>query len=292
MRERAVLLATVLLALVLLTGTALAASIGMIAFVSDREGGVNQIFLMKEDGTRLANITGDKATNQDPDLSSDGKRIVFASSASGSMQIWVMDVNGKDRKQLTTDKTVMNWGPSWSPDGKRIVFVSVRDGNSQLYIMNADGSHEFRLDPSKDDQMSPKWSPDGKKIAFVTSKGGNKVVGIVDLQPRKVTYLTKSEENSQDVAWAPDSKRLAYVAYDPRNRSSQVIIIGIDGKRLGAIRGKFNSTLQKLAWAPDGKRIAYVTDEDGSYQIVVSELNGSHRKQLTKGNNSTSPSWR
>ena len=65
-------------------------------------------------------------------------RIAFASDRGGTPDVWVMNTDGSDPKQLT-DIVARDDAPSWSPDGSRIAYLSDRDGNFEVYVMNADG---------------------------------------------------------------------------------------------------------------------------------------------------------
>ena len=69
----------------------------------------------------------------------DGK-IVFNSMAGGRDGIWIMEANGKNRKQLTTAETV-DYNPSVTTDGRYIVFVSERTGAPTGWLMDIDGSN-------------------------------------------------------------------------------------------------------------------------------------------------------
>jgi Tol biopolymer transport system component len=82
--------------------------------------------------------------------------IVFASARDGDFEIYVMDGDGDNVRQLTeTDAEgvteAREGAPKWSPDGSRIVFTSTRDhegggiGSHEIYFMEADGSAETRL---------------------------------------------------------------------------------------------------------------------------------------------------
>src|SRR5260370_4243509 len=84
-------------------------------------------------------LTYDRAQDTQPDLSPDGKRVVFVSNRGGRPNIWSMRVDGGDPKNLTHDQGD-NDSPAWSPDGRQIAFQSSRiDGLIRIFLMNADG---------------------------------------------------------------------------------------------------------------------------------------------------------
>jgi hypothetical protein len=70
----------------------------------------------------------------------DGK-IVFHSMAGGRDGIWIMDADGKNRKQLTTAETG-DYDPSVTTDGRYVVFTSERTGAPVSWVMNVDGSNQ------------------------------------------------------------------------------------------------------------------------------------------------------
>jgi hypothetical protein len=75
----------------------------------------------------------------DPVWSPIGNQIAFVATESGNDEIWIINYDGSDPRQLTRNTWEWDKSPSWSPDGKQIVFMSNRTGNQQLWLMNADG---------------------------------------------------------------------------------------------------------------------------------------------------------
>lgn len=120
-------------------------------------------------------------------LSPDGKNILYSHWIGQSIttvggDIWVMNVDGSGRRQLTNSVGSM-WG-IWSPDGKRIAYLSYSgdfgvfgdkkkdyEDSSEIWIMNADGSDKQLLlsipFPYGVIWSNLHWSPDGSKLAFV-----------------------------------------------------------------------------------------------------------------------------
>lgn len=86
-------------------------------------------------------------------------QIAFVSNDSSDDEIWVVNYDGSNLKQLTASNAdynaheigkdsfipEINKYPSWSPDGSQIIFTSNRTGNDQLWIMNADGTDQHLL---------------------------------------------------------------------------------------------------------------------------------------------------
>ena len=105
------------------------------------------------------------------DFSPDGKRIAFASSRSGTPEIWLAERDGGKLQQITSLGALELVVGGWSPDGARIVFDATVDGNSDVYVVGSDGGRVRRLtsEPSIDGLSS--WSADGW-IYFSSTRAG------------------------------------------------------------------------------------------------------------------------
>ena len=127
-------------------GTKIVFSFGLGRWLGD----VVDIYIMDAKRRERVNITqGRQNVNHSPVVSPDGKRIAFASYRDDNYEIYVMDADGKNPKNLTLhldDDTC----PTWSPDGTKIAFGSrqVREdilSHSDIFVMNADGTNRINL---------------------------------------------------------------------------------------------------------------------------------------------------
>lgn len=125
--------------------------------------GENQIWVMDRNGDNAGNIPA--INGWDPTWSPDGKRILFASDRDGSVQLFTVNLQGRQLFRVTNLPAIRGRS-DWSPDGQFIVTYSGAAWNREVYIMNADGSNVRQLTPSGGNSQGASFSPDGKWIAF------------------------------------------------------------------------------------------------------------------------------
>ena len=117
------------------------------------------IFVMDVDGSAVTPL-GPTNQDYDPAWSPDGERIVFTRQEEGAeSDIWVMDADGTDVRQLTNDGPgSTNLYPTFSPDGTKIAYVGgVTGGPGSLTVMDADGGHPVDVVPK--DVLGLSWQP-------------------------------------------------------------------------------------------------------------------------------------
>ncbi len=104
-------------------------------------------------------------------------RISFTSNSTGNFDIYVMNINGENRRNLTNHPTdefgpwVPAWMPAhtWSPDGRFLAYVSKRDDDWRIYVIDTRTRERRRLTGLDTSEWTPSWSPDGKWIAYIYS---------------------------------------------------------------------------------------------------------------------------
>lgn len=162
--------------------------------------------LPEEEETRLTH--GLRAQN--PKLSADGTKFVFAYGSDGTLNIGTCDLDGKNVKQLTTfTNGEQVYTPVWSPDGKQIAFGYSIAQNQHLASINVDGTG-LKISTSDYDSRNPSFSRDGKILYYADDEGGIFNIYALDVASgttRKVTNVLggaflPSVNSSGDIAYA------------------------------------------------------------------------------------------
>ncbi len=111
-------------------------------FMSNRTGFFEVYIMNAKDGSNLKQLTKLKITGSNcwvAAVSPDGKQVCFVGDFEGNNDLYVMDIDGKNVRNLTKHKANDQW-PAWSHNGEWIAFTSTRTGQERLYVIRLDGS--------------------------------------------------------------------------------------------------------------------------------------------------------
>jgi Tol biopolymer transport system component len=266
-----------------------------IAFESNRTGNY-QIYVMNANGTLQTQLTLDRA-NFDPAWSPGGGQLVIErDNATGNYaDIWVMNQNGKNLRQLTNMKGPSR-NPAWSPGGNQIAFQYSKDPAGPYTIYLADVTSWATVKKPKpltlgkgvtflaDNGSHPAWSTRGDRIAFDSTRSGNSEIWVVGANGKGLQQLTKTPNGALSVnpAWSPGDKTIAFAS----NRSGGYQIWVMNAK-LGSsptrLTGKSPSDGQNFdpSWSPDGKTIVFASNRKGNLQLYSMNADGSKPTRLT-----------
>ena len=116
-------------------------------------------------------LVSEKGDKMRPELSPDGKKVVFESDRLGFWDIWTCDVDGSRCDQITSLHGTAGRA-RWSPNGRYLAFEFHPNERSEIYIVEVPGGVP-RLLPTipGSDNLSPSWSRDGKWIYFASKRG-------------------------------------------------------------------------------------------------------------------------
>jgi Tol biopolymer transport system component len=147
---------------------------GSILFTSTRDGDP-EIYLMRSDGSDQRRLTRSPGYDGGGFISPDGRRIIFRADRKGDdfLQLFLMDIDGRNERQLTSDPEVVNWGPYWHPGGRHVIYATSLHGhrNYELYLLEIDTKKRQRVTYRPGFDGLPVFSPDGKKLMWTSKRG-------------------------------------------------------------------------------------------------------------------------
>ena len=185
-----------------------------LAFVSDRYGGVPELFLMWSRGSTPARLTTDRCTSQHPAWSPDGRMLFWERQCAGgkfalmrgelkydedaNYGVWATLVNVRE----LTDQNSDNRYPRVSPDGKTIAFTSYRDGNAEIYTIDTGGGNLKRLTNSPAEDEAATWNGSGSQLAFASNRDGDYEIYVMNADGSGQAALTDNTVEDRWPAWA------------------------------------------------------------------------------------------
>lgn len=208
-------------------------------------------------------------------------RIIYRSNAGGSADIWLMDADGSNPKQLTTGARASG-GLAVSPDGRYIFFASDRAGRFNIWRSDADGANLMQL-TAGDDELYPNATPDGAWVVYQRDAREPRLwkVSVDGGEPVQVT-----DTRAMNPAVSPDGGLIAYHYLDSQVEKSRWRIGIVSSARSRPLkRFDFPPTVAPsqrfVRWSPNGKTIAFVNSPGGLADIWLQPLDGSPAWQLT-----------
>lgn len=199
-----------------------------------------------------------------------GKLVFAADDTNENRQIYTMNADGSNLKQITHGTTA-SYNPSWGPDGEKIIYTSdkfiIYDVGSAIMVMNDDGSDQrFLYDPNPNDDGPPypvlggyaRWSSDGSKVAFqkfAMGNGGHDIY-VFDTATKQTTRLTTSPYADTSPRWSPNGRQILFYSERdyPDKQGQDIYIMNTDGSSItrltevGNVSDAIWSTSEKVAY--------------------------------------------
>jgi Tol biopolymer transport system component len=227
-----------------------------------------KLWIINRDGSGEQLLSGNEVNNWRPDVSPDGRFVVFQSwrGKNGYCRIWRMNIDGSNPELIT--RGIWEDCPRVSPDGDWVVYYSDSSGRPTLWKVSINGGKPIHLT----EQFStwPAISPDGKWIAcFSTeeSSAGDKLQLIVipfDGGQPVFRYPVPAEAVSWNcLHWTPDGNKLAYLL--EKDGARNIWIKSLDDSFPVQLTNLSNQHIYHFSWSREGNYLAYacgVMDDD------------------------------
>ena len=222
-------------------------------------------------------------------------RIAYVSARGGNKEIWVMDYDGANARQLTHLNTV-SLTPRWSPSAERIAFtcyVPYRGVvSAQICLYSMDLNRLIAFPRFRGTNSSPAWSPDGSQIAFMSSLSGDPQIYISDANGGHMQRITFAAGVSTSPAWNPKTgKEMAFVS--DRGGDPVLYTANTDGSNVQKIDLPDMGYVIDPSWSPNGQLLAFSWRRpSGNYDIYVMDLSTHQLLELTRDEaRNERPSW-
>jgi imidazolonepropionase-like amidohydrolase/Tol biopolymer transport system component len=268
---------------------------------------LGDIYVMPIAGGTPTRIAEGLAYEQQPRFSPDGKRIAFTSDRGGGDNIWMMNVDGSDKRQVTKEDFRLLNQPSWSPDGRFIVakkhFTTGRSlGTGEVWLYHVSGGGGVPLVKRASEALQkelgePIYAADGKSIFYTRNVTPGPIFDYAqdsntdlfeieryDLETGEVSTAASGVGGSVRPTPSPDGKKIAFVRRE-RARSKLYVrdlASGEEHKIYDALDQDVQETwavtgvYPNMAWTPDsgsvvfwaGGKIRRVNAADGSSSVI------------------------
>jgi len=224
-----------------------------------------------------------------------GTHVYFVSNRTGHKEVWVMDPDGKNQRQLTRFNST-SIQPTVSPDGSKIAFTSYARINPAIFIFSVDPVRDLRFYNQRASvNETPEFTPDGKQMVYASSAPNDRCcrIYIANLDGSGLRPITASSFIDVEPKVNPKTgNEMVFVS--GRSGPQQIYRMNMDGsdiERLTPGEGEASNP----SWHPDGQMIAYAWTRgyaQGAFNIFIMDVASRKYTQLTHGEGrNENPSW-
>lgn len=261
---------------------------GVTYYSIEQNKGNRELYTIPVDGGEPGRITTTRFSEQDARWSADGSRITFLSSESGSYQLWSMDSDGKNRKQLTNIEGGIS-GYKFSPDEKRLLWaaeVPIENKHKALYA-----GLDKTTGKIMNDLMYRHWDTwvESYSHIFWADMSDQMITTGTDIMLNEpYESPLRPMGGMEQINWSPDGQMIAYTCRKKTgmqyaiSTNSDIYLFNLnDGTTSNLSEGMMGYDIAP-SFSPDGRKIAWESMERDGYEadkiriIVYDRDSGIH----------------
>ena len=266
-----------------------------IAYARMERLGVGGIYLISPLGgaaRKLAAIPFDYSLFTALSWSPDARLLAFSECPQGSWSISILDMATQQKRRLGQPDPSCQWSwmPAFSPDGSslaRVCMLSI--GVNDVFVEPLSGGAARRVAHVNGEISGIAWSGDGKSLV-VAALGNLMRVSIAGGEPQRLL----SERDVESPAISRDGRRLAYAQHVVNTNIWRVPLTRSPAAALRPTPLISSTRVEWLpAFSPDGRQLAFTSTRSGSWEVWISDADGSNPRPVTSfgGPVSGSPRW-
>jgi TolB protein len=224
-----------------------------------------------------------------------GTHIYFTSDRTGHKEIWAMDPDGKNQRQITRFNNISTY-PMVSPDGSKVAFTSWVKGQPAIFVFSVDPVRDLRYyNQAASVNQAGSFTPDGKQIVYASSAGTGRCCRIFAANLDGTGFRPISSSSAIEVEPKVNPKTGNDIVFSSgRSGPQQVYRMSMDGSDVERLTPGIGEA-SNASWHPDGQRIAFAWTQGystGAFNIFTMNVATKAYVQLTHGDGKNeNPSW-
>ncbi len=273
------------------------------------EGWLYDMFLLDMENGRLTNLTAvERVSFYNTGLffwPNDPGRLGFTAIIGRDSHPFSMDLNGRNKRDLTAGSKEFTYGFNASPNGRRVTYHK----SYQIYLADADGGGAVKVDTGKPFNFAPQWSPNGEWVMFVAGEhydchphvvraDGSGLRKLADRRGHRgvVEFLDVPDFHggSSDVpVWSADGSWIYFTALV--DGCLELMRVFLDGRVEQLTRSSNRALNYQPKQSPDGRQVIFGSNRDGARQLYVMRAEGGEPRAVTRvppGHGAMWPWWR
>lgn len=218
-----------------------------------------------------------------------GSKIAFSSRIGRFKEIYVMDMNGENIRQMTTENGLALY-PSWNGEGTALLYTSYRNRMPDLFNLLIGSKKPVRITQDSNLEVGARYAPGGRSIILSRTEGEGSDIVLIDSNGQ---FQKRLSPPGGSINVSPVFSARGDEVYFCSNRAGgpQIYLMSAAGGSARRISFVNSNYCTSPAVSPRGDRIAFVCRQDGGFQIYTTNPDGSNPLQLTVGGDNEDPDW-
>jgi TolB protein len=217
-----------------------------------------------------------------------GTQIAFSSRVGRFKELFVMEMDGSNIRQLTNDRGLAV-SSAWDPSGTKLVYTSYRNRVPDLFLIDINSKSIKQLTRTSDMEVGAHFL-NAQQVVFSRTEGFDSDIMVMNIDGSGARRLTPPNRaiDVSPVA-SPDGSRILFCSN--RGGGPQIYVMGSDGSNPTRVSFGQSNYCTSPAWSPVGDKIAFVCQSDGGQNLFISNTDGSNTVQLTSVGKNEDPEF-